>query len=427
MAAKRGGGAKMESTKVPGIYKRNGRYAVPIWNPAKGPNGRDWHTAETFEEAKDLKRREDEKRRKRGRHGGRETVRSFAKRWTSEPAWKRPAESTNLHNAERIRPFVRDFADRGLGDVPRDEVQLWAWGGIAPPGLIRTASAWEGVTTDAQGDVRVPDHRGAVPAVRAMYNDARGVQLVDANPFEGLRIPKTRGRRDMEDVLSERDLEVLLAVAEEKYGEVFGETMQALIATAAWTGLRPGELFALTADRVDFAAREIRVLEQLNTKTGKLEPTKNKQRRTVVMLPVAHEWLRKVVRPDGPAFSVQRGDGWRDYQPLFLTKRNQPYTGRRHHYYWDPVRTLFAERVGPEHWLRRRMEADPKGGDLDFYELRHRFGTALAEAGARPDQIADQMGHRDGGALALRVYIHPNRERLRDDLRSKFWDDEEAA
>ncbi len=410
--AKRGGGAQVK-TKVPGVYKRGARYIVGIWNPNKGENGgRDWVTVDSFEEAKRVKSEGDSKRQKRGRRPGQETVASFAKRWTSEESWKRPAESTNLHNAERIKPFVRDFGARKLGEVSRSEAHLWVWGGIASPDLEQVASGWNGVVRDADEAVIVPDHRGNLPAVRAMFSDAAGVDLIDGNPFSRLRVPKTRGRRDMEDVLSKADLELLLQAAVEEYGEVFGVEMQALISTAAWTGIRPGELFALTPDRVDFQAREIRVLEQFNTKTGKVTPTKNKQRRTVVLLPEADQALRRVIRPSGP---------------LFLTKRGKPYTGRSHHYYWDPIRTRFASKLPASHWLSRRMAADPERGDLDFYELRHFFGTALAEAGARPDQIADQMGHQDGGALAYRVYIHPNKERLRDDLRARFWGGEEAA
>jgi hypothetical protein len=76
------------------------------------------------------------------------------------------------------------------------------------------------------------------------------------------------------------------------------------------------------------------------------------------------------------------------------------------------VRRAFARKLPEDHWLSHRIrEQGQQKGQLDFYELRPFFGTAFAHppAGVRPAspyEIAQQMGHKDGGALATRVYIH---------------------
>ncbi|MFL5864497.1 MAG: tyrosine-type recombinase/integrase, partial [Solirubrobacteraceae bacterium] len=41
------------------------------------------------------------------------------------------------------------------------------------------------------------------------------------------------------------------------------------------------------------------------------------------------------------------------------------------------------------------------------HKLRHGLASLMAERGYSPAQIAAQLGHADGGALALRVYVHP--------------------
>ena len=53
--------------------------------------------------------------------------------------------------------------------------------------------------------------------------------------------------------------------------------------------------------------------------------------------------------------------------------------------------------------------------DFDFYELRHAFATALAQLPeVRPADIANQMGHADGGQLAARLYVHVDDAASRD-------------
>jgi hypothetical protein len=40
--------------------------------------------------------------------------------------------------------------------------------------------------------------------LRAMFTDARNAGLIDANPFTGLRLPGSHGRRDLEVVSEDR-------------------------------------------------------------------------------------------------------------------------------------------------------------------------------------------------------------------------------
>jgi integrase len=50
---------------------------------------------------------------------------------------------------------------------------------------------------------------------------------------------------------------------------------------------------------------------------------------------------------------------------------------------------------------------------VHVHTLRHSAASLLAAAGVPPRDIAAQLGHRDGGALALRVYVHPLAENRR--------------
>jgi integrase len=49
---------------------------------------------------------------------------------------------------------------------------------------------------------------------------------------------------------------------------------------------------------------------------------------------------------------------------------------------------------------------------VHVHTLRHSAASFLAAAGVPASDIAAQLGHKDGGALALRVYVHPMPEGL---------------
>lgn len=403
-----------------GIYRRNGGYVVRVYNPVT--KGRENFPADTIEEAREIKRREEANKKARGR-AVRQTVEVWAPRFTAGAGEANPrSESTRKHNAERIKPFVADFADRELESITKQEAHLWIKGGTAPPELEDVARTWAGAE-EHDGVVTVPAHRSNLAAVRAMFGDAKRVDLIADNPFGGMGLQQSRGRSDI-DVIQPDELEALVRIAGEEHG-VYGRYVFApMIVAAAWTGLRPGELFALRPEDVELDRRVTRngqgirvvrpgdrgyedaepapvlhVRRALNAKTGETGDTKNHERRTVALLPEAEKALRQLLEQGLPPD-----------EPIFRTTHGKPYMQRHHHYYWDPVRRAFRNSRPEGHWLHERVAEKGRTGELDFYELRHHFGTRLAEAGLSPYDIAKMMGHRDGGKLAMERYIHTDRD-----------------
>ncbi|HEY5990778.1 MAG TPA: tyrosine-type recombinase/integrase [Streptosporangiaceae bacterium] len=49
---------------------------------------------------------------------------------------------------------------------------------------------------------------------------------------------------------------------------------------------------------------------------------------------------------------------------------------------------------------------------MHVHMLRHSAASFLAAAGVPVSDIVAQLGHADGGALALEVYVHPLAEEL---------------
>lgn len=270
------------------------------------------------------------------RPSGRETCDGFAERWTRD--YPRPRASTNKHNAERVKRFAEDFKGVKLSQLDRPAARAWAM-----------------------------KNKGNHSAVRAMFGDAVRDGLIQANPFANLRLPGSRGRKDIA-ALTERELTALADLALDPRMELgeFGLEYRAMILFAGYVGLRPGELFALRSEDVD---GQLCTIERSLSKTGEIGPTKTGRARTVTVPPPAQLALRSVPEHrSGLLFSSPRDRMWRQHT---------------HHRYWSWLRKL-AGRPG-----------------LDFYELRHCAATMLLErrdavgrrAAARPHR---RWAARDG-------------------------------
>jgi integrase len=284
----------------------------------------------------------------RVRPANEETVAEFVERWLRD--FKRPRASTNRHNAYMVKPLVAEFGPVKMSDIPRRRAREWA---------LR--------------------HRGSVPVVRAMFNDALNEECVTTNPFVNLRLDQRRGRRDLA-ALSEAEVRDL-ADASLQLFSAYGPTFRACVLFAAYVGLRPAEMFVLQWSDLDIAGSLIHINRSLGN-TGEITLPKNGLKRCVVLPPQAKEILLAMPRRvDSPY--------------VFTTPHGQRFSKTSHYYYW---RLLRLEAGRPR---------------MAFYELRHFCATHLLELGLSHADVAVQLGHTDGGALVMSTYGHPSDEAAR--------------
>jgi integrase len=416
MASKKGNGVREVSP---------GKFVATMYSPlAKGGTkhigtftvgeGRNQYATRTLarKAAEEAKREAEKQRDRQLKSTEDETCGSFARRWPRDYTDKRGV-STIEHNTERTRAFIRDFGDRPLRDIQPIEARAWIQGGIVPPQIRPIARHWHKARVLPDGDVEVPEHRSWQNVIRAMFNDALRTELIVRNPFADLRLTQSQGRSgDAITILTEAELAQLIETCHRVLGG-YGHHFGAFLETLAWTGLRPGEAYALDIKHVDLIKAEIKVEAQID-KRGRRRPPKWKSQRTVIMLPPAASALRRAI------------DG-RDRGPVFLNKRDENrLTQRSSGYYWDKVRVAFWAEL-PEN--RRSKLSEKEGGpelgkiasDFDLYECRHFYGTFLGcELEWAPPKIAKQMGHKDGGELAMKRYIHPSEQEMHDSLLERF-------
>lgn len=288
----------------------------------------------------------------------RSTVAAFVERWLYEKSrtWRDTSLRTNENATRRL---VRDFGDRELGGITKSEAAAWA---VANPACAR--------------------------ASRACFTYAVQLGLLAQNPFAQLGVIRVPRRQIAPDWLTRADVEAIADAARQYRGD-YGNHFAALILFAAYTCIRPAELFALDWSDVDWDAQEVSIRGQWR-RDKTFGPTKNGQARTIVMPPPAAAALAAMPRfTDDSVFHTVGGH-------RFNHSSLRPY--------WREVRR----------------------GEMDIYELRH-FGATylLDELGLSEYDVSIQMGHTDGGKLVREVYGHRSHARARDRIKMAWATQEE--
>jgi integrase len=204
-----------------------------------------------------------------------------------------------------------------------------------------------------------------------LFGAAVDAELVERNPFRGLG-RRTRGRADQHPP-TEEELSLLLdACAVHGW---YAPQMRALIVFAAYSGMRPGELFALEWGDVDFDSMRVDVKRRLYR--GQLDlPKSNKTRRIALTQPARDALLAQPTRQEGGLVFVSKR-GVRLAQPTLSG-------------YWGKV------------LARANL-------DFDFYLATKHYAVHYLHAtlGLPPRVIAEQMGWTLAGVLKLlAVYGH---------------------
>lgn len=140
----------------------------------------------------------------------------------------------------------------------------------------------------------------------ALFNDATSDDFSIVNPLRDLSRRRTKGRAEMEHVLTPAEVARLrgcaLASAPGKYGRV----MEAMVEVMATTAPRPGELWTMAWARFDPDDGCIDIKYAVK-KDGKLGPPKYEQERPVVLAPSAVELIERLERRGRFIFPTKTG------------------------------------------------------------------------------------------------------------------------
>lgn len=187
---------------------------------------------------------------------GRVTFRDFAEEWRTIQL-HRSGTSRSAEQQLRLHVYPR-IGDRPLAGIRPSDIQA----------LVHRLDAGLAPSTTQVVYGRV------VAVFRAAVRD----RLIAASPCVGVRLPE-KDLASMLEVLTSAHVHALAGAVPARYRN--------LVLAGAGTGLRPGELFGLALDRVDFLRRTLRVDQQLVRVPGgvALAPLKTKASYRTLPLP----------------------------------------------------------------------------------------------------------------------------------------------
>jgi integrase len=265
------------------------------------------------------------------------TFRDAAEEWLDYCEKVRDCKASTLRDYRNmVRVLDRKFGNRKIEAITPEEIELWI--------------------SDYSGSNRT--RQKYLVCLGSIFKRAMKVHGLPRNPADVVERPRVR-RAAKIDVL--RPEEVLAFVRAAK-----SEQDAAIFHTAAFAGLRMGELLALRWRDVDFTRRTIHVRE--NWTQGETTTPKGGTERAV---PMAEEVAERLARLG------QRDHFTTDDDLVFCTLRGQ-HVGYK----------ALKERY------RAALRAAGVREDFRFHNLRHTFGsTVIRHADSR--EVMEWMGHAD--------------------------------
>jgi integrase len=211
--------------------------------------------------------------------------------------------------------------------------------------------------------------------VVAVFRAAVRDRIIGWSPCVDIRLPSARSSSAVEEVLTPGQISALARAVPARY--------RAVILTGSGLGLRPGELFGVTVDRIEFLKRRVKIEQQLVRVRGTgvvVGPLKTASSYRNVPLP---DHVAKAIATHIETFGAHRELGL-----VFTNERGRPIQQ-------FPFSMMFANalrRAGLPDW------ATP-------HDLRHFYASTLIRSGASVKVVQARLGH-SSAKTTLDVYGH---------------------
>lgn len=238
--------------------------------------------------------------------------------------------------------------------------------------------------------------------LKDMLQRAEEDNLVTSNPVNGIKI-----RTD-----KEIKAEALTIDEQTVFFDYCRNTFyDNLFNVAVNTGLRPGELFALTAGDIDLKNRTISVTKTLvyqryltdKRKEFHIEPPKTKQSyRKVPINSVCYEYLKRQMELKN-IVSKERPKQQNEY--LFVTRFNTPLNSQ---IYSDAIKAVVRQ-INLTRTFENRFE------EFSGHTFRHTFATRCFEAGVDYKVVQHYLGHASL-KMTMDLYTHVTDEKSSLDI-----------
>ena len=198
-----------------------------------------------------------------------------------------------------------------------------------------------------------------------------------SNPVSVVRSPKTNHEPKRHEPFNLDEIDLILSTAKGQYKNFLG--------IAFFTGMRSGEILALTWDDIYFSTDTISITKTLS-KGGIGKPKTSSSYRDIELLPMAKKYLESQRLETG----LKNG--------FVFTKED-----KESHYANNSQFYNYYRKVLDKAGLERRS----------LHNTRHTFASMMLNNNIEPMWVSSTLGHRDL-SITLKVYAHyiPKKEKM---------------
>lgn len=304
------------------------------------------------------------------------TVTGYLEQWRERMRPPRVRFSTYTRYTQLLGYVIRDYGARRLIDLTPSQVAT-LYQRVQRP----KAEGGAGISATTAHHLHVVLHKALGDAVK--------LGLLTANVTDRVDAPKLR-RAPIQPLTAVESRRLLEAAQ--------GDRLEALYVLALTTGMRLGELLALTWRHVDLETRKLQVVASLQRaekgwKPG--EPKTTRSRRQIALSPMAVEALR-ARRTAQLAERLAAGSAWQHADLVFATAVGTAF---------DPVNINRVE--------YRRVLAKAGLPLRRFHDLRHTAATLMLLGNVPAKVVSERLGHA-AIAITLDIYSHVLPDMQRD-------------
>lgn len=271
------------------------------------------------------------------------------------------ADSTRESYEERIRNRISPYIGKlPLNSITTDHIQRWV--------------------TELNEKLSPKSVRNLFNILRPALEQAVTNQKILRNPCTGVKLKSVV--RQHGDVFDKTEIDAALDAAR-------GTTMYLPLLLELSTGMRRGEVLALTWDDVDFKAREITISKSAYVYKGERKIKSPKTVSGIRTLTVSQNLIDELLIAYNDYLTNQNLYGARfvDSNLVVCQVDGKPY-------HPDSMTTK---------WCRFVRKNNLK--HIRFHDLRHTNATMMIESGVDYKTVKDRMGHSDV-STTLNVYTH---------------------
>ena len=235
-----------------------------------------------------------------------------------------------------------------------------------------------------------------------MFSRAIEDDLMIKNPAKGIKLRADKELKAFA-LTAEQQIEFLEVSKGTFYDNLYNVALN--------TGLRPGELFALTLDDIHFDEGYIDVNKTLvyqkylddKCKTFHIEPPKTKQ--SYRQVPINSECLKYLKKQFELKDIVKHKRPKEQNDYIFVTSCNTPLNSQ---IYADSIKAIVKQ-------INLTRSFDDEFPVFSGHTLRHTFATRCFEAGVQPKVVQSYLGHATL-QMTMDLYTHVMPQKASDDI-----------